>query len=55
MINTILLYRVGSLLYKDMRMAEMAAYLYIVSHSVLYQITYYSENSFLMFTLLGLY
>lgn len=50
-----LLYRVGTLIYKDARMAELAAYLYIVSHSVLYQSTLYSENTFLMFTLLGFY
>lgn len=34
--NTILLYRVGALLYKDRRMAELAAYLYIASFSALY-------------------
>ena len=50
-----LLYRVGILIYKDARMAELAAYLYIVSHSVLYQSTLYSENTFLMFTLLCFY
>lgn len=54
-INMLLLYRVGILIYKDAKMAELAAYLYIASHSVLYQITFYSENSFLMFTLLGFY
>ena len=51
----ILIYRVGILIYKDAKMAELAAYLYIASHSVLYQITFYSENTFLMFTLLGFY
>jgi len=54
-INTILLYRVGTLIYKDAKMAELSAYLYIASHSVLYQMTFYSENTFLMFTLLGFY
>ena len=54
-LNTILLYRVGVLVYKDSKMAELAAYLYIASHSVLYQITFYSENTFLLFTLLGFY
>ena len=34
--NTMLLYRVGVLVYKDAKMAELAAYLYIASHSVLY-------------------
>ena len=32
----------------------MAAYLFIFSHSMLYQITLYSENTFLFLTLLGL-
>ena len=54
-INTILLYRVGRLVYGDAKMAELASYLYIVSHSVFYQVTFYSENTFLMFTLLGIY
>ena len=54
-VNTMLLYRVGVLVYKDAKMAELASYLYIASHSVLYQITFYSENTFLMFTLLGFY
>ena len=53
LINTILLYRIGTLIYKDAKMAELSAYLYIASHSVLYQMTFYSENTFLMFTLLG--
>lgn len=53
--NMILLFRVGTLIYKDSKMAELAAYLYIASHSVLYQITFYSENTFLLFTLLGFY
>ncbi len=49
------MYRVGALIYEDKRMAELAAYFYIVSFSVLYQVTFYSENTFLMFTLLGFY
>ena len=53
LINTILLYRIGTLIYKDAKMAELSAYLYIASHSILYQMTFYSENTFLMFTLLG--
>jgi hypothetical protein len=52
-INTILLYRIGTIIYKDAKMAELSAYLYIANHSVLYQMTFYSENTFLMFTLLG--
>lgn len=43
------------MVYKDAKMAELAAYLYIASHSVLYQTTFYSENTFLMFTLIGFY
>ena len=54
-LNTILIYRVGVMIYGDKSMAELAAYLYIASHSVLYQITFYSENSFLLLTLIGLY
>ena len=54
-LNTILLYRVGVLTYDDAKMAEVAGYLYILSHSALYQIAFYSENTFLLFTLLGLY
>ena len=53
-VNTILIYRVGKLIYKDRWTAELAAYLYIASFSVVYQITLYSENMFLMCTLLGL-
>ena len=34
--NTILIYRVGKLIYKDKWMAEVAAYLYIASFSALY-------------------
>ena len=34
--NMILLYRVGILIYDDAKMAELAAYSYIASHSVLY-------------------
>jgi len=35
-LNTLLLYRVGVLAYQHKKTAELAAYLYIASHSVLY-------------------
>ena len=54
-VNTLLIYRIGVLMYGKRDLAELAAYLYIASHSVLYQITFYSENTFLMCTLLGFY
>ena len=52
-LNTILIFRVGKDIYADHKTAELAAYLYIASHSALYQITFYSENTFLMFSLFG--
>lgn len=35
-LNMLLLYRVGLLVYKEQKVAELAAYLYIASFSVLY-------------------
>ena len=53
-LNMLLLYRLALLLYKDRKVAELSAYLYVASFSALYQITLYSENTFLLFTQLGL-
>jgi len=39
----------------DVAICEVAAYLYIVSHQMLIQISFYSENLFLLLSLLGLY
>ena len=57
--NTILIFRVGKKAFGDTprrrKVAEIAAYLYIVSHSTVYQMSFYSENLFLFCTLAGLY
>ena len=53
-LNTILIYRVGILVFSKARVAEIAAYFYIFNHSMVYQMSFYSENTFLFFSLLGM-
>jgi Gpi18-like mannosyltransferase len=55
MANGLLILHVGASLFGDLKMAKTAAYLYILSHSVVYQVSFYSENTFVFFTLIGLY
>ena len=54
-LNTILLYKVGMKVTKSAVTAEASAYLYLISHSMLYQVALYSENLFLLLTLLGMH
>lgn len=53
--NTILLYRSGDKFFGDSNIAQLSAYLYILSGSLVYHVSMYSENTFLFFGLLGLY
>ena len=53
--NTILIYRIGILIFNKARVAEVAAYFHVFGHSTLYQMSFYSENTFLFFSLLGFY
>jgi Gpi18-like mannosyltransferase len=54
-INMLLIYRVGGKVFEDVAIAELAAYLYIFSFSIVYQVSFYSENTFVFFSLLGFY
>lgn len=52
--NTIMLYRTGEKFFGDDNMAQISAYLYVLSGSLVYHVSLYSENIFLFFALLGL-
>jgi phosphatidylinositol glycan class V len=56
--NTLLIYRVGKRVFgqgqDNERIAELSSRFYIVSHSAVYQVAFYSENLFLFLTLMGL-
>ena len=51
----ILIYRVGDKVFKNKQIAELSAYLYVFSFSIVYQVSFYSENTFVCFSLLGFY
>jgi hypothetical protein len=51
--NALLIFHIGLRWNNDLKMAKTAAYLYILS--IVYQVSFYSENTFVLFTLLGLY
>lgn len=56
--NTLLIFRVGRRVFSDVhgaeRIAELASRFYIFSHSTVYQVAFYSENTFLFLSLVGL-
>lgn len=56
--NTLMLYRLGKRVFGERadadRIAELSARFYLASHSCVYQIAFYSENTFLFLSLLGL-
>jgi len=54
-VNMILIYRVGRTLFKNEEIAESAGHLYAFSFSIVYQISFYSENTFVLFSLLGFF
>lgn len=54
-LNTLLIYKVGTKIFDKERISEVASYMYIISHSMVYQISMYTENLFLFFSLMGLY
>ena len=54
-INMILIFRVGKKLFMNEDIAELASYLYAFSLSLVYQLSFYSENTFVLFSLLGFY
>ena len=51
----ILLYRCCCLIFKDERTAELSGYIFVLNHSMMYYISNYSEGTFILFTLIGLY
>ena len=53
-LNTILIYRVGIRIFDKARVAEVAAYFHVFGHSTIYQMSFYSENTFLFFSLLAI-
>lgn len=54
-INMILIFRVGKKVFLNEDIAELASYLYTLSLSLVYQLSFYSENTFVLFSLLGFY
>jgi len=50
----ILIYIIGRC-YLSERVARVSAYFYIFSHSTVYQVSMYSENTYVLFQLLGFY
>lgn len=53
--NTILLYKSANKFFGNNNIAQISAYLYILSGSLVYHVSMYSESTFLFFGLLGLY
>jgi len=57
-LNTLMIYRVGKSVFGKIpeaeRIAELSARFYVVSHSAVYQVAFYSENLFLFLSLFGL-
>jgi Gpi18-like mannosyltransferase len=51
----ILIFRVGKKAFSNEDIAELASYLYVFSLSMVYQLSFYSENTFVFFSLLGFY
>jgi len=58
LLNTFMIYRVGKRVFGKIpeaeRIAELSARFYVVSHSAVYQVAFYSENLFLFLSLVGL-
>jgi len=54
-VNMLLIFRVGDRVFNNKQIAELSAYLYIFSFSIVYQVSFYSENTFVCFSLLGFY